>query len=302
VTARWKNVDHGVTGFQALQFRDTEIMEHVRFMHIPKTAGTTMNDVLLREYGRGRSFVISDDIPSNIARFHALPEKKRNTIRVFLGHARIVTGLPDADDARTITFLRDPVKRVKSFCQHVSEGKSPYLVEQFPPSTFDLGEFLASGNTELSNLQTKFLIENGTGMDSGAITEMSESQARGMALDNLTRKVSCFGLQEYFEESLILFSQELGWRRMPFFGFSNRSNTRKPLEFKRRHVERIVELNTVDIELYKAAKDVFLNRVNSETFDDTKLARLRAYNRLVSKPMVMMDWATARLSRVLKGE
>ena len=61
--------------------------------------------------------------------------------RIVLGHAPITTCIKEADSATIITFLRDPVERVKSFCQHVYEGKSLHLKDSFPPELFNLMHF-----------------------------------------------------------------------------------------------------------------------------------------------------------------
>lgn len=261
-------------------------MERVRFMHIPKTAGTAISSVLVREYGLGRYFGLSGDMASCVRRFNALPENQRLATRLFLGHAPLVAGLPEADDARIITFLREPVKRTISFCQHVSEGKSPYLVDQFPPETFDLDEFLASGNKELGNLQTKFLLGDASQGAPPAIPEGAPvDEVRDMALENLLKRVHCFGLQDHFDESLMMFASALGWKRMPLYTYSNRKNPAKLITIEDRHRERIAELNAIDIQVYAAAKETFMNRVNSETFDTRRLARFRMTQRLLSTPM-----------------
>lgn len=205
---------------------------------------------------------------------------------MFTGHAPIVTGIKEADDATTITMLRDPIDRVKSFCQHVSEGRSPYLIDNFPPQSFKLDSFLESGNKELMNLQTKMLVCRRDGTFPETIENMSALEARDIALDNLFNKISHFGLQEYFDESLIIFSLALKWK-MPVYASLNRKYTSPPIRFEKRHLERIAELNAIDIEVYRFAKERFNNVLSSAAFDEVKLKRLQLVNnpigRLVEK-------------------
>lgn len=137
-------------------------MQPLRFLHIPKTAGTTLLSILRRQYFGKKSFAFTGDITSDTKRFEALSEHDKENVMLFTGHAPIVTGIEKADNATTVTFLRDPISRVKSFCQHVAEGKSPYLIDDFSSETFSLDNFLESGNEELSNLQTKMLICDGS--------------------------------------------------------------------------------------------------------------------------------------------
>lgn len=275
-------------------------MKCVRFMHIPKTAGNSFNSVLYRQYGRGRYFTLNGDPAEDSARFRTLDARRREKIRLFVGHAPIETRLSEADSARVITLLRDPVQRVKSFCQHVAEGKSSYLITQFPPDEFDLDTFLASGKQELSNLQTKYLsglfqVGNGVVNESPVTVDTSDERVLATALRNLTTRVHCFGLQEYFAESLIEFAAALEWRRMPTYYVQNTRNRRRLLEFKERHVRRIEELNALDVELYKAAKRLFVDRIAAPTFSQKRLAALRRWNRL---PPVVRRAATV----ILTGE
>lgn len=248
-------------------------MKPLRFLHIPKTAGTTFTDILQRQYFRKMSFHFSGDITSDIKRFKALSKIDRDKVILFTGHSPFITGINRADSATTITLLRDPISRVKSFCQHVAEGKSPYLANDFPPETFRLDDFLESGNGELSNLQTKMLVNYGPLL----FENISASEAKDLALDNLFNKISYFGFQEYFDESLIVFILALNWR-MPLYSSKNEKNTSKLIQFEKRHLKRIAELNAIDMEVYRLAKEQFECLLDSEAFDKEKLKRLHFIN------------------------
>jgi len=258
-------------------------MERVRFLHIPKTAGTTFTNILYNQYSfqqgkfcKKKHFVLLGDSVIDKKNFSELSEGEKSEVALFIGHAPMVTGVKEADSATVITFLRDPIARVKSFCQHVSEGKSQYLIKQFPPETFNLDKFLDSENAELSNLQTKMLI-NGR-RNTFPLDRMSASEARDAALENLSSKIFLFGLQEFFEESLIIFSSAFNWK-IPFFETKNAKNTINPIRFEERHIERLAEMNAIDIEVYGKAKDVFMDVINSEAFDNKKLKLLLKFNR-----------------------
>ena len=261
-------------------------MKRLRFLQIPKTAGTTFNHILFRQYYGKPSFSFSGDPAADIARYEAISDRDKQNIALFIGHAPIVTGVIDADNAMTITFLRDPISRVKSFCQHVAEGKSPYLIHDFPTETFDLDQFLESGNQELSNLQTKMLInKNVGGFSNSLIDNMSGEQARETALDNLYNKISHFGIQEFFDESLILLGSALNWK-MPYYFERNKKNTKKQIRFEERHIEKIASLNSIDIAVYQQAKARFLELLDSEGFDNEKLEKLRFINGILRNPVL----------------
>ena len=95
------------------------------------------------------------------------------------------------------------------------------------------------------------------------IETMAVSEVRDIALENLFSKICLFGLQEYFAESLVLFSTSFNWT-VPLFTSLNKKEPSRLLEFKKHHLDRIEELNVVDIEIYKAAKKKFLKIIPTE--------------------------------------
>jgi hypothetical protein len=233
-------------------------MEPLRFLHIPKTAGTTLTFILRQRYEGSPQFHFSGNAGEDLERYDALPDEVRKEIALFTGHAGLKTGIPAADDIPMITLLREPVARVKSFCQHVSEGKSPYLLDLFPPAAFDLDAFLCSDNGELSNLQTKLLL--GRPMEG-----LSASQAVDIAFGNLLEKITCFGIQEHFDESLALIAWTLGWSP-PAYGSRNQKDSTRTLRFDRSHQDKIIELNAIDLVLYQRAIQTFTKRTGVAVF------------------------------------
>lgn len=256
-------------------------MKRTRFLHIPKTAGSTFAHILMRQYRQGSHFAFQGEIIPDTQRYNKLTNQEKQEIQLFLGHAPIVTGIPDADKAVIITFLRDPIKRVMSFCQHASEGKAPYLLKDFPPESFRLDDFLDNGPLELSNLQTKMLINNSSCVSPALLQQMSPREAMDLALENLHTRVKCFGIQEYFDESLIHIYQSLNWS-FPFYLSVNKKDAKHLLNFEQHHIDRIAELNSIDIEVYNAAKKQFLAFIRNKDFDRSKLQLLRRLNPLIS--------------------
>ena len=259
-------------------------MDKLRFLHIPKTAGSTFSRILRNQYGEKQRFNFKGKNDQDKERFSELSKDERDAIVLFTGHAPIVSGVEEADDIPIITILRDPVSRVKSFCQHVSEGKSSYLLEEFPPETFSLDSFLYSNNSELSNLQSRMLINYQKKGSHLLIDELTPEEIINTALDNLFNKLKCFGLQEYFDESLIQFASQLGWRT-PHYEFRNVKNTKQLLTFEDRHIERIKELNAIDIVFYEVAKERFINVMESEEIYRKKYRSFKRTQKLASPVM-----------------
>src|SRR5262249_50440355 len=98
------------------------VMDRIRFLHIPKTAGTSFF-ACLRLFYPGETLFFADDWRKDIEWYQLLDPSHRERIALVGGHAPRITGEAGIDTLPTVTLLREPVSRVKSFCQHVSEGK-----------------------------------------------------------------------------------------------------------------------------------------------------------------------------------
>jgi hypothetical protein len=227
-------------------------MERIRFLHIPKTAGTSFTDCLARIYP-GEKFVFTGLLKDDFERYRAMEASERERIALISGHCPRITGIPEIDKLPIITLLRDPIEQVKSHCQHVSEGKNPYWRELYPPGTFELDEFLESGHLVLSNLQTKMLLG-----DEGYRPITGETRALvDEVLHVLQNDIVCFGIVEEFDTSLMWFRRRLGWKQWPVYRRLNVASESKRLTFSSDQIAKIRALNAVDIEVYARALDVF---------------------------------------------
>jgi hypothetical protein len=247
-------------------------MHAIRFLHIPKTAGSTLSSILQRQYLGKKMFSLSGNPNIDEQNFSLRSEHYKANTKLFLGHSQIKSGIERADTGIIITILRDPVERVKSFCQHAAEGKSEYLRDRFPPESFNLDDFLASGDISLSNLQTRFLIGH------AKFETLNKNEAIEQALENLFNKISYYGIQEHFDESLIIFSKALNWR-LPVYIRKNTRDPKKQITFESRHIEIIQRLNETDIAVYNQAKANFMQKINSQSFDKAKLVLLQRKNK-----------------------
>lgn len=234
-------------------------MDRIRFLHIPKTAGTSFADCLARIY-RGPRFTFSGDMQRDHGRFAALDPADRDGLVLVGGHSPRFTGIPQVDELPVITFLRDPVERVKSFCQHVSEGKSPDMLERFPPERFDLDEFLACGNAQLNSLHTRMLLgEEGYELLQDDVEALAEA-----ALKVLTEDMVSFGIVEEFDSSLMLFKRKLGWERWPVYRRLNVRDHESLLTFRDDQLDTIRQLNELDLLVFQRARQRFQEELDDD--------------------------------------
>src|SRR6187200_1194896 len=89
--------------------------ERVIFMHIPKAAGQTVYGIVGRQYRRGEILILKGNV-GEIA-----PQRSEaSAARIILGH--IPFGLHKALDGPStyVTFLREPVSRVRSLYRYIA--------------------------------------------------------------------------------------------------------------------------------------------------------------------------------------
>ncbi|BBL70076.1 hypothetical protein [Methylogaea oryzae] len=227
----------------------------LRFLHIPKTAGTSFHDCLQRLYPGGE-FQFTGDLTEDLERWRALSAEQRLDIRLISGHAPYITNEAEIDTVPAITLLRDPIARVRSYCQHVSEGKIASLLTRFPPDDFDLNELLQSdAGSELDNLQTRQLLGIG-----GLAEDPDDPAAVYHALEILA-DLTAFGLTERFEQSLMLFRRRLGWTMWPVYRRLNAAAPHQRLRFEPSHEALLRRRNAVDLQLYVMAASLFEQRL-----------------------------------------
>ena len=82
------------------------------FLHIPKTAGTTLNRIIEWQYNPLSIFTIDPyGIRATAERLQELPEERRRRLRMVRGHCYYGLHKLLPQGATYITMLRDPVKR-----------------------------------------------------------------------------------------------------------------------------------------------------------------------------------------------
>jgi hypothetical protein len=231
-------------------------------------------------------FFFSGDTPADIRRFHALSADQRSRLAIIAGHAPRLTGIDEIDALPTITFLREPVARVVSFCQHLSEGKSPETAELFAGGDFDLDRLLASAHRELANFQTKVLLGHGDYGHPDGAPEAVGAQAVAVLEDQL----AAFGLVERFDLSLLLLRRAMGWRRWPFYRRVNVRDRSRLLAVSDQQRAHIAQRNQIDTLVWQRACQLLTARLAREP-------GIALQHRL----FVTLEWLFNRAGQLLAG-
>ena len=108
-----KNLIHFRFFVQIAMASDTKNERGLIFLHIPKTAGTTLPTVIDRHYLPHATYYFYE-YPKDRNDFFALSEERRRELRVLSGHIRFGFHRFLSVPVDYITLLRDPVDLVMS--------------------------------------------------------------------------------------------------------------------------------------------------------------------------------------------
>ena len=248
------------------------------FLHLPKTAGTTLARIIDRQYDSSRILPLHESMFGN--ELSALSQNHLDRLRIVMGHLYFGAHTFAARPCTYITMLREPIDRVISHYYFVRHDPSNYLYEL--ARKVSLKEFVEScGRQEPNNDQTRLLAGPGHSARFGICSD----EMLDIAKRNLAEYFSVVGVTEEFDRSLILMKRILGWST-PFYTKQNVSqhHLRKvniPLETLR----VIQAYNELDIELYSYARKLFRKQVclQGDFFDlETQIFRTlnASYGRL----------------------
>ena len=256
----------------------------VIFLHIPKTAGTTLHRIIERQYSPEQIVSFGPDAHQSVEAFKALSEKRRAQIRMLKGHMgfglhRYLPTGSRCGQAVYFTLMRDPVERVISHYHHVLREPNHYLYPYTEDGQLGLADFLKT--------KVPIMLANGqTRLISGVWGEVPfgecDAEILEIAKENIREHFVLVGLTERFDETLYLLSCILGWQDSLSYvpqNVGDRYPGRDSLSSEALAV--ILETNRLDVALYDYAKQLFEEKIRQyNAFGDVQVRMLRLQNRL----------------------
>jgi len=221
--------------------------EAVIFLHIPKTAGTTLNRIIEWQYSPFEMFTMDPyRIRATPERLKRLPEGRRRRLRMVRGHMfyGVHECLPQG--ATYFTMLRDPVPRALSAYYFILRRPLNPFHRQVKKEKLGIEDCLRLF-PQRHNLQCRMI----AGVQDTAI---ADDRLLDMAKEHLIKSFSVVGISERFEESLMLMATTFDWE-IPFYKNCKVSKTRP--QINPGTVEMIRDHNRVDVELYEFSKGLF---------------------------------------------
>ncbi len=275
----------------------------ILFLHIPKTAGSTVDVVMYREYGEDGIFWCHPDpnmVGQTPADFNKLPEHRRQRYRVVKGHFPFGLHREIKTPSTYITILRDPVERIISHYAYVKERTDHYLHQRVQAEHLSLRDYVQHElSVELDNGQTRMLVG-----DRGWEPKFGQcpDEFLDIAKQNLHAHFAAVGTTERFDELLLLLKELLGWS-LPLYERRKVSQNRLTRDrISADTLTAIQAVNQLDQQLYNYASQRLDELIQEHIrFFPVKRTAFKVLNRLYIN-WVSRGRPSARLLQALKGQ
>ena len=234
----------------------------VIFLHIPKAAGTTMRYILRNNYPWRECLEVKNVTRSDRYFIRMDRMSRRRRLSVVMGHFGYGIHKYIHGDFQYLTMLRDPVQRVISIYFFILRKKDHRLHQAVTSRHMSLEEFIDSElSAYINNLQTRLLSAVDGRFPLKYIPDDIGAVELARAKANLAENISAAGIAEQFDESLIQFKKTFGWKDIRYLPLN--VTTDKNMDIPEHAIEKIVDNNRYDLELYEFARELMRGRIQS---------------------------------------
>ena len=224
------------------------------FLHIPKTAGTSLRETVQRAYPGKRCVLIY----SQEAAYLRSIQKDVQRAEAVYGHFSFGFNEVFGVEARYVTVLRDPIARVVSFFRHETQHDDNEYYQQIADGMTLIDLLRSEQCFQVNNHMVRII----SGHDDIAITH--DARLLRQAEANLESHFDAVGITEEMDKSVELIGERLGWpRRRSTVQRLNVGLEDKPFVLDDATRAEIIRFNTLDIELYRGVAQRFVGAVSA---------------------------------------
>jgi Sulfotransferase family len=229
----------------------------ILFLHIPKTAGTSLREIVRRNYPGDRCVFVYSLEPAYLQTLQRDVERAEAVFGHFSFGFHDLFGV----EARYVTVLRNPIDRVVSFFRHEAKHDDNEYYRQIADG-MTLKDLLRSEQChQVNNHMVRIITGHTDFSTTHDVRLLRQAEA------NLESHFDAVGIAEQMDRTVELIGGRLGWPRRSL-GWARRSKVERlnvdldsPSfvldESTRAEIERF---NTLDLELYRGAARRFAGR------------------------------------------
>jgi len=237
-------------------------METILFQHIPKTAGSTVLQLLRKYYKDEDIFHIDGLNPHNsIDQFQKMPSSQRKGFKLIMGHLTNHLEPFIENSVVKILFLREPVDHFISSYYYIKRAPWNKYHEEVKrlKSLKEFVEYRSQSN--MDNLQTRHIAgETGFLLMDTEPDKPLPYESYEKALKIITEADLAF-LTEELDQSLLILKDRFDWKRWPFYKSKNVTKKRPTVQnLDDNVIKAIKEHNKYDLLLYEGLKRHNVNR------------------------------------------
>lgn len=256
------------------------------FLHIPKTAGTTLNAIFAQNFAPESIFSVYEYEEQQ--KLENLTPKESDAIALIQGHILIRDFdalFKNQANFSIITFLRSPVERVISEYAFLKTWPHSQLYTFLNENNISLQEYIESDAPQLRFRGKNAMVCSLCGFSAHGDKAMLES-----AQKNLVR-CAMFGITERFNESLLLMQKQFGLTNI-FYERKNVRSAAQKVTVEKSTYECIQNHNALDIALYEFAVQKFSERI--ERLGSSFAKEIQLYEKLNGKFQKVCDMIMER--------
>ncbi|HML54355.1 MAG TPA: sulfotransferase family 2 domain-containing protein [Solidesulfovibrio magneticus] len=232
------------------------------FLHIPRTAGTTLNKILSQNFEIDQ--ILSLYKKEEFEQYKEITLESFEKIKLIQGHILLQNYDPPriySSDVNVFTFLREPVARIRSEYFFLKQWKFSHMYEIIHKNNMSFIDYITSDLSKVKYKGKNFMTRAISGEDLASAG--ARQNALSQAKRHLEKQFVFFGIQEKFDESLVMLSKVMSLKNILY----ERRNvlSEKCKETLSSHdVEVATHYNSLDVELYKFACELFVDRLASK--------------------------------------
>jgi hypothetical protein len=242
--------------------------EALYFLHIPKTAGMTLSNILDDYFDESEIFPthFMPDLSLNRDILRSINDAR---YRLYRGHFNQYLFHLVRKPLSVVTILRDPIARTISNIRYgldlAQSGENVFWLKN---GVLSFDDFMA--HEELHRFQSNIQFDCLAGelrwlenqlLPLGIKASETLTEDKLYIAQERLRSYRVVGIQERFDDSLLLLSYELGFPPPKEYANENVSaRKRSKAELAPEHLEKLRAMNELDYELYETAVEIFEQR------------------------------------------